>query len=129
MNEIIVSFFLLAGAFFIFIAALGILRLPDLYTRMHASAKASSLGLGLLAIGAGIYFAEIWVFLESVLIIIFIFLTAPVSAHMIARAGYFLKVHLWEGTVVDALENRYDLEKGTLHSKDRSSENIPSDHC
>jgi multicomponent Na+:H+ antiporter subunit G len=116
MKEIIVSFFLLSGAFFIFIAALGILRLPDLYTRMHASAKASSLGVGLFAIGAGVYFAEVWVFLESVLIILFIFLTAPVSAHMIARAGYFLKVRIWEGTVVDELKNRYDLKKGILHS-------------
>ena len=118
MKEIIVSFFLLTGAFFIFIAALGILRLPDLYTRMHATAKATSLGVGLFAIGAGIYFAEVWVFLEVVLIIIFIFLTAPVSAHMIARAGYFLIVNLWKGTVIDELENQYDLDKGILHSRD-----------
>ena len=118
MKEIIVSFFLLTGAFFIFIAALGILRLPDLYTRMHSTAKASSLGVGLYAIGAGIYFSELWVFLEAVLIIIFIFLTAPVSAHMIARTGYFLKVHLWKGTVIDELENRYDLDKGILRGSD-----------
>ena len=126
MKEIIVSLFLLTGSFFIFIAALGILRLPDLYTRMHATAKASSLGVGLFAIGAGIFFADVWVFVEAVLIIIFIFLTAPVSAHMIARAGHFLKVHLWKGTVVDELENRYDLEKGILHSDDSHTERISS---
>jgi len=116
MKEIILSFFILGGSFFIFIAALGILRLPDLYTRMHASAKASSLGVGLFAIAAGIHFSQFWVLVESLLIIIFIFLTAPISTHMIARAGYLLNINLWEKNVSDELENRYDLENSILHS-------------
>jgi len=114
MTEFIVSLFLVTGSFFIFIAALGITRLPDLFTRMHASAKASSLGIGLLAIAAGITFSHHWVLLQSVLIILFIFLTAPISAHMIARAGYLLKVPLWKATVRDELKNRYDLKNKIL---------------
>ena len=116
MKEIILSLLILGGSFFIFIAALGILRLPDLYTRMHATAKASSLGVGLFAIAAGLHFSQFWVFLEAMLIIIFIFLTVPISTHIIARVGYFLKVPIWEGTVINELKNRYDLKKFVLHS-------------
>jgi multicomponent Na+:H+ antiporter subunit G len=115
MREMILSLLLLGGSFFVFIAALGITRLPDLFTRMHANAKASSLGIGLLAIAAGLHFSQSWVLLQSVLTILFIFLTAPISAHMIARAGYLLKVHLWEKTVRDELKQRYDFKNKILH--------------
>lgn len=123
MKEIILSLFLLGGSFFIFIAALGIFRLPDLYTRMHAGTKASSLGVGLFAIAAGIYFFQFWVLVEALFIIIFIFLTTPVSAHMIGRAGYFMKAHIWRGTVANELENRYDLKNLILHSHRPADEN------
>jgi multicomponent Na+:H+ antiporter subunit G len=125
MKEIIFSIFLVSGSFFIFVAAMGILKLPDLYTRMHATAKASSLGIGLLAMTAGFYFFEFWVFIKTILIIILIFLTAPVSAHMIARAGYLLKIRLWEGTVFDELKNQYDLKNGILLSKNKKSRQKP----
>ena len=118
MTEVILSLIILAGSIFIFIAALGITRLPDMLTRMHASAKASSLGIGLLAIAAAIYFVNSWVILQSLLIILFIFLTAPISAHMIARAGYLMKVKLWTSTVIDEMQNRYDCKNRILQSTD-----------
>lgn len=122
MKDIILSILIISGSFFILVATMGILRLPDLFTRMHAIAKASSLGISLLAIAAGLYFLDFWVSVKSLLIIIFIFLTAPISAHMITRAGYFLKIPIWKGTVFDELKNRYDLKNGVLHSKSRKTD-------
>jgi multicomponent Na+:H+ antiporter subunit G len=96
-----------AGAFFIAVAGLGAFRFKDLYMRMHASTKASSLGLGLLLAAVAISHPEPRVLVESVLIVAFIFLTAPVAAHMISRAGYLHNSKLWEKTKIDELAGKY----------------------
>ncbi|MDI9819419.1 MULTISPECIES: monovalent cation/H(+) antiporter subunit G [unclassified Legionella] len=80
--------FLLVGAIFIFIAALGLVRMPDLFLRMHASAKAGTLGAGLLLTGAVIYFATWSVATEIIIAILFLIMTAPVAFHLIGRAAY-----------------------------------------
>lgn len=81
---------------------------------MHAATKASSFGVALMLIAVAICFGNSWVIFEVVLVISFIYLTAPVACHMIARAAYFLNVPMWEGTVVDELRDKYDLHKHTL---------------
>jgi multicomponent Na+:H+ antiporter subunit G len=80
-----VLFFL--GAFFILVSAIGLLRFPDLYTRMHATTKATSFGLLLLILGTAIFFNTGMVWLKSVLVIIFIYLTAPLASHSIAQSA------------------------------------------
>lgn len=105
---------LVFGAIFMFLSALGTLRFPDLFTRMHAATKASSFGIGLMLAAGVVYFSDGWTVGQSLLIIIFIFLTAPVGSHMIGRAAYLLKVPLWEQTAVDELQNKYDLKTKTL---------------
>jgi multicomponent Na+:H+ antiporter subunit G len=103
MTELASSLLVVLGAAFMLLAAIGIVRMPDLFTRMQAATKASTLGAGCLLAAAAIDFAEVAVTTRCALIIAFIFLTAPVAAHMIGRAAYLAGAPLWEGTVVDEL--------------------------
>jgi multicomponent Na+:H+ antiporter subunit G len=116
MIEVLVSVLLLAGASFMVLASVGVLRLPDLPTRMHATTKAGALGAMLTMAGVAFYFSDSTVVARAVAIVIFIFLTAPIAAHVIGRAGYFTGVELWEGTVKDELRERYDSESHKLSS-------------
>lgn len=114
ISEWIAAFLLVSGAIFMFLSALGTLRFPDLFTRMHAATKASSFGIGLMLAACVVFFSDGWTVGQSLLIIIFIFLTAPVGTHTIGRAAYLLNVPLWEKTVVDELQNRYDRQAKRL---------------
>lgn len=101
MSTLIAATLLLAGTAFMLIAAIGLIRLPDLYTRMHAITKAGTLGIGLVLVGVAVFFGELSVVTRAVAVILFVLLTAPVSAHMIGRAGYIDDVALWDGTAFD----------------------------
>jgi multicomponent Na+:H+ antiporter subunit G len=98
----------LLGAFFNLITAIGIVRLPDVYTRMHASTKAGTLGVGCVVLACAIYFASLAIGAKAFLVIAFLFLTAPVSGHLIGRAAYFVRSPLWERTAIDELRGCYD---------------------
>ena len=98
-----------AGAAFALLAALGLLRMPDVFTRMQASTKASTLGLGCLLIGAALQLGDFATFIRVISIGAFILLTTPVAAHVIARASYLADVPLWDGTVLD--ERRHDSDR------------------
>ena len=90
MTDLLVSFLLFLSGVFILLAALGLKRFPDMYCRMHATCKASTLAKMLSFSAAGIYFwdtSPVTLF-KSFCVIVFLFLTAPVGAHLIARAGY-----------------------------------------
>jgi multicomponent Na+:H+ antiporter subunit G len=95
------------GVVFIFIAGIGIIRMPDLYLRMSVSTKAATLGLGLLLLGTALHFSRLGVSTRAIATIIFVFLTGPVAAHMIGRAAYSDGVPLWERTRIDELEGQY----------------------
>jgi multicomponent Na+:H+ antiporter subunit G len=86
MIELLISLFIFLGSAFILIAAIGIIRFGDLYSRMHATTKATSFGILLLIIGVSIFFNTGIVFLKAVLILVFIYLTAPLASHSIARS-------------------------------------------
>ena len=94
---------LLLGAVFMALAAVGLVRLPDVYTRMSASSKAATLGASLALLGAAVHFGTAAVAGRAVVIVAFLFLTAPVAAHAIGRAGYRRKSPLWQGTIADEL--------------------------
>jgi multicomponent Na+:H+ antiporter subunit G len=91
----------LLGATLVLLAAIGILRMPDLFTRMQATTKASTLGLGCLLACAAIHLADFSSVVRAISIGAFVMLTSPVSNHVIARAAYLTHVPLWKGTVVD----------------------------
>ncbi|PMR70009.1 monovalent cation/H(+) antiporter subunit G [Halomonas heilongjiangensis] len=108
MIEFIKGALILSGALFMLLAALGILRLPDLLTRMHATTKAAALGVILIMLSVALHFAEVAVVARAFAIIVFVVMTAPVAAHVIGRAGYFVGSKLWSGTVKDELRPNYD---------------------
>jgi multicomponent Na+:H+ antiporter subunit G len=87
MINVIVGLLLLLGGFFALIAAIGVLRLPDVLTRMHASTKAGILGSSLILIGGAFYLQETEITVRVVAIILFLMLTTPIGAHMIGRAS------------------------------------------
>lgn len=96
------------GAFFMLVAALGVFRLPDLYMRLHANTKSATFGVLFLLIGAAIHFWNFSITARAVAIIIFLFATAPVAAHIIGRAAYISGAPLWEGTLSDDLKGMYN---------------------
>jgi len=116
LSGLLVGFLLLLGAGFMVLAAVGILRLPDLPTRMHASTKAGALGASLTMLAVAFHLPEGAVVARALAVIVFILLTAPVAAHVIGRAGYFVGVPLWKGTVKDELKKHYDPESHSLES-------------
>jgi multicomponent Na+:H+ antiporter subunit G len=110
MKEWAAALFLVSGSFFMLLAGLGTLRFPDLYSRMHAATKAASFGVGLMLTGFVIYYSSWYLLLESALIIVFVFITAPIAAHMLGRAGYLLKVSQYKDTLIDEMSNLYENE-------------------
>ncbi len=94
---------LLAGTFFSVLGGLGVLRLPDVYTRLSATSKAATLGVSCILLAGAIHFHDAGVSARALVTAAFVFLTAPVAAHMIGRAAYVTRVPLWSGTVVDEL--------------------------
>ncbi len=101
MIEWIVFIFLIMGALFILISAIGIIRLPDLFMRMHATTKTNSIGISLILIGTMMAFPQVTNILKGLMIIIFIYLTSPLGAHMIGKAGLITKAKKWERNVRD----------------------------
>ena len=102
--------------------------MPDFYLRLSVTVKASTLGVGLLLICAAIMFPnDISVTTKSIAIIFFLILTAPIAAHMIAKAAYFTGTSLWKGTIVDELKGMYDKETHCLESDPKKAETHAED--
>jgi len=87
MLGLIISILIFLGAFFILVAAIGLLRLPDLMTRIHAATKATSFGLLLILFGIALHFGSFAIILKAFLLICFIYLTAPLAASVIAKTA------------------------------------------
>ena len=83
------------GVFFLLMGAIGILRFPDFYTRMHAAGKCDTLGSLLIVLGLALYCGLTLASAKIVAIAVFIFLTSPTATHAIARAAHIYKVPLW----------------------------------
>jgi multicomponent Na+:H+ antiporter subunit G len=92
---------LIAGATLALLASIGVVRMPDVFTRMQASTKASTLGLGCLLIGLAIRNPEFAFVVRAASIAAFMLLTSAVGAHVIARAAALGGAPLWKGTIVD----------------------------
>jgi multicomponent Na+:H+ antiporter subunit G len=109
MIDILTAILWLAGSAFALLAAIGVLRMPDVFTRMQASTKASTLGLACLLLGAALQMGDLASFIRAASIGAFVLLTTPVAGHVIARASYYADVPLWKGTVLD--ERKRDLAR------------------
>lgn len=115
--EILVSFFLLTGSFFIFVGGVGMIRLPDLFMRLHAPTKASTLGLGSFLLASIIYSAFEYRFgFPELLITLLAFITAPVSANLLAQAAIHLNLRSKSGDVPEALNRPLPWQRYRRHS-------------
>jgi multicomponent Na+:H+ antiporter subunit G len=116
MIELISAILMLIGVFFMAVAGVGVLRMPDLFLRMSATTKAATLGVSSILLAVAVYSGELGVISRALATIVFVFLTAPIAAHMIGRAAYFVGVPLWSGTISDELHGRYDPRTHELRS-------------
>ncbi|NKJ48401.1 cation:proton antiporter [Burkholderia sp. SG-MS1] len=101
MIELIGSTLILAGAVFLFSAGLGLLRMPDAYTRIQAGTKASTLGNMLVLLGLAFYHPG-WTF-RLILVGYFVLVTNPVSSHALSRAAWLIRTPMSSSTMTDAL--------------------------
>lgn len=118
--ELALAFFIaaliLGGSLFSVIAAIGINRLPDLYTRTHAASKAGTVGSGLLLLAAGINSGELPIFARCLAGFLFFILTAPVSAHLLAKAAHAVGYPLAMASVMDQMsDDRQDGKNGMVN--------------
>lgn len=100
---------LVIGAAFSLTASVGILRLPDIYSRMHAASKAGTLGSGLMLIALAVFSGDVGTVTRALAGVVFFLLTAPVAAHLLARAAHAAGYRLWTQSVQD--EMRSDKEQ------------------
>ena len=106
--RLIADIFFLAGAIFIFLGALGLIRMPDVYNRIQAGTKAVTLGAMSIFIGLALLFPQWW---HKLLVIVgFILLTNPVGSSAIARAFYVSKVSLWSSEEISDKEKQESLQ-------------------
>ena len=110
--EILVSLFLVLGGFFLLVGSIGLSRLPDFYMRLHAPTKASTLGIGAILIASILFNSnQLNGFsVKELLITLFIFLTAPVTAHMLSKAALHVRIQPREDTLnldkIEKIRNR-----------------------
>jgi len=90
--ELFVSIFLVVGAVFVLLGSFGLVKLPDIYSRLHAPTKATTLGVGCLLVASAVHTSARTggLSVHEILITGFLFLTAPISAYLIARAALHL---------------------------------------
>ena len=129
MSAYVSAALVLAGGVFGFMAAVGMLRLPDTITRMHASTKAGTLGAGLIMAAVAVHFMEVGITLRAGAAILFLLLTAPVATHVIGRAAYHCGIRLWDRTWKDELADarRRSVEQAEEQSHDRVEEGHASE--
>ena len=119
MTHLLTNVLLLVGATFLLLAAVGVVRMPDVFLRMSAATKAATLGIACMLVAVAVHFPGLGITTRALAAIAFFYFTAPVAAHMIGRAAYFIGVSLWDRTVRDELRGRYDL---STHMLDRDPE-------
>ncbi|RKF20385.1 Na+/H+ antiporter subunit G [Alginatibacterium sediminis] len=104
MLEIICSVLLIIGGLFIFLGSYSMVKLPDFYTRLHGPTKASTLGVGSIILAAIIFSAiNGGISLKELIITLFLFITAPVAAHMLAKSALHIQVKQRKGSINDEL--------------------------
>lgn len=107
--EAIISFLLVGGALLTFLGSFGIVKLPDFYARLHGPTKNTTLGLGAILVASAIYFSTTGTHLtiRELLITLFLFMTAPISAHLMAKAALHLDLEFVDRHTEDAETETY----------------------
>lgn len=100
---IIAGLLVLIGSFFALVASIGLWRLPDIYTRSHSASKAGTLGSGLVLIALAVHAGDAAITSRALAGVVFFLLTAPIAAHLLARAAYAVGYPLGRESVMDEL--------------------------
>lgn len=116
MTQTIIAIILTLGAVFVVLAAIGVVKMPDLFLRISVTTKAATLGVGLMLVGVIVNFGDFYTTTRSIAILLFVFLTAPIGAHLIGRAAYITGVPLWKNNLIDQLQGHYHKKTHSLHS-------------
>lgn len=95
LREFIAGLFLAGGAFFLLASAIGMLRLPDFYCRLHASGNSETLGVMLSFMGLVIYEGLTLTSLKMIMIFLLIFMGNPIGTHILSKAAYKSGHHVW----------------------------------
>ncbi|MDX9790072.1 MAG: monovalent cation/H(+) antiporter subunit G [Candidatus Kapabacteria bacterium] len=119
---VVAGIMILLGSLFILISSIGLIRMPDIFLRMSATTKAVTFGVSFNLIGAAFFFGDIGTITKAVVIIIFLFSTAPVAAHMIGRAAYFDGVNIWDKTIVNEMETNYKSGRRKKHNSNKTEQ-------
>jgi multicomponent Na+:H+ antiporter subunit G len=112
--EVIALLLTAIGVGFMLVSSIGLIRMPDLYTRVHTSGKAGTLGIAGILLGVAFFQADLLTATKMVALIVFFLLTAPAASHMLDRAAYLTGVKPMEGTAPDDLRGRYDTQSRRL---------------
>jgi multicomponent Na+:H+ antiporter subunit G len=108
MIDILIIMLFAAGGLFSLLTAVGILLMPDVYTRMQVASKAVTLGATSIVLAAALHFRDADVVARGLLVCVFLFVTIPAASHLIARAAYRSREPLASETTVDELAGRTD---------------------
>jgi len=97
--DLLAALFLLIGLFFFVVGAVGIVRLPDVYHRLHAASKSSTLGLMGLLLAAACHLGTTEVGVKALAVMVFLFVANPIGSHLLAKAALKAETPVWEGTL------------------------------
>jgi multicomponent Na+:H+ antiporter subunit G len=111
LQNYIAGILIVIGAFFVLTAAVGLLRLPDLYTRMHAASKTGTLGAGLMMVALAVFTDDLPIMTRAIAGVVFFMLTAPLASHLLAKAAYAAGLRLWPGSVTDEMGAAFALRE------------------
>ncbi|MFN4299137.1 MAG: monovalent cation/H(+) antiporter subunit G [Thermaurantimonas sp.] len=124
MSNFIIAALATLGAIFILLAAIGFVKMPDIYLRISVTTKAVTLGIGLMLASAAVYFGTESIASRVLAIIFFVFLTSPVGAHLIGRVSYFIGIPLWKNSLHDDLKGKYNPITHKLKGQEFPSEEV-----
>jgi len=119
IGDLLSIFCALSGIFFMFVGAIGVVRLPDAYNRLHATSKCSTLGIMGLALAAIFHIGTLAVITKALMTIVFALVAAPVGSHMLAKAAHLNGMKPWDRQLSDELQQDEDRRAG------RSTSNAP----
>lgn len=127
--NLLVGAMVVIGAAFSLVASIGLVRLPDVYSRMHAASKAGTVGSGVILLALAVHTDDAAIMTRAVAGVIFLLLTAPIAAHLLAKAAYVTGHRLWGHSVCDEIarppEHLADRPQASS-SADRSLERKPA---
>lgn len=99
IGEYVSAAFVLLGAGFALVGSIGLWRMPDFFTRLHGPTKATTLGVGGILLASGVHFSDTGpLSIHEILVSVFLFITAPVSAHLLSQAALHLRLKVYDAT-------------------------------